>query len=68
MTIYSQERYYESRIQSIKTKDAEEKANLKLEIFELRDQCQTLKDKQKGRPSGTFLPILFLRQPLSVSL
>lgn len=47
-----QERYYESRIQSIKTKDAEEKASLKLEIFELRDQCQTLKDKLNGRSSA----------------
>lgn len=54
--IQKQERYYESRIQSIKTKDAEEKANLKLEIFELRDQCQTLKDKQKGRPSVSETP------------
>lgn len=53
--IQKQERYYESRIQSIKTKDAEEKANLKLEIFELRDQCQTLRDKQ-GQSSVSATP------------
>jgi len=51
-----QERYYESRIQSIKTKDAEEKASLKLEIFELRDQCQALKDKQKAGSSVSATP------------